>query len=63
MNTLKYTSVLFQYMGKKIKIRKSGNSLIMTVPSSVAELFNLAEGSVVEIEAMGIDSFRVQCRQ
>lgn len=62
MNTLKYTSVLFLYMGKKIKIRKSGNSLVMTVPSSLAELFNLVEGSMVEIEAMGIDSFRVQCR-
>lgn len=62
MNTLKYTSVLFQCMGKKIKIRKSGNSLVMTVPSALAELFNLVEGSVVEVEAMGIDSFRVQCR-
>ena len=49
-------------MGKKIKIRKSGNSLVMTVPSALAELFNLVEGSVVEVEAMGIDSFRVQCR-
>ena len=49
-------------MGKQIKIRKSGNSLIMTIPSSVAEMFNLSDGSMVEIEAMGADSFRVQCR-
>ena len=51
------------YMGKKIKIRRTGNSLVMTVPSSVAELFGPEEEIVVEIEAMGTDSFRVQCRQ
>jgi len=62
VDTFKYTSVLFQYMGKKIKIRKSGNSLIMTLPSSIAEMFGLEEGGMVELEAMGIDSFRVQCR-
>ena len=60
--TLKPTYVLLLYMGKQIKVRKSGNSLVMTIPSSIAEMFNLSDGSVVEIEAQGIDSFRVRCR-
>ena len=60
--TLKYIYVLLLYMGKQIKVRKSGNSLVMTIPSSIAEMFNLLDGSVVEIEAQGIDSFRVRCR-
>lgn len=62
VHTLKYTYVLLLYVGKQIKVRKSGNSLVMTIPSSIAEMFNLSDGSVVEIEAQGIDSFRVRCR-
>lgn len=62
VDTFKYTSVLLWYMGKQIKVRKSGNSLVMTIPSSIAEMFNLSDGSEVEIEAQGIDSFRVRCR-
>jgi antitoxin component of MazEF toxin-antitoxin module len=37
-------------MCKVIKLRKSGKSLIMTMPKSIAEMFNLKEGSQVEIE-------------
>ena len=62
MHTLICTDGLLLYMGKEIKVRKSGNSLVMTIPSSIAGMFNLSDGSVVEIEAQGIDSFRVRCR-
>ena len=47
-------------MGKEIKVRKSGNSLVMTIPKSIAELFDLHDGSTVDLEAQGIDSFRVR---
>ena len=37
-------------MGKRIKLRKSGRSLILTFPKSICDMFNLIEGSEVEIE-------------
>ena len=48
-------------MGKTIKIRRSGNSLVMTIPHAIAEMFDLQDGRGVELEAQGIDSFRVRC--
>ena len=35
---------------------------MVSIPESIAELFDLHDGSTVEIEAQGIDSFRVRCR-
>ncbi len=49
-------------MGKLVKFRKSGSSLIMTVPKDIADMFNLKDGSQVELEAMGTDSFRVKAK-
>lgn len=37
-------------MGKIVKLRKSGKSLIMTLPKSICDLFDLKESSQVEIE-------------
>jgi antitoxin component of MazEF toxin-antitoxin module len=34
----------------------------VTAPSSIAEMFNLLNGSTVEVEAQSIDSFQVRCR-
>jgi len=49
-------------MGKIVKVRKSGTSLIMTVTKEIAELFNIKEGTELELEAMGMDSFRVKVK-
>lgn len=49
-------------MSKTMKVRKSGNSLIMTIPRDIADLFNIQEGKELEIEAMGSDSFRVKVK-
>jgi antitoxin component of MazEF toxin-antitoxin module len=42
------------------KLRKAGNSLVLTIPSQLAEMCGLEEGQDVEIEAIGRDSLRVQ---
>ena len=50
-------------MGKLVKFRKSGSSRIMTVPKDIADMFSLNDGSQVELEAMGTDSFRVKAKE
>ena len=40
-------------MGLERKIRKAGNSVVVTLPSQLAELADLAEGDVVEFEYLG----------
>lgn len=37
-------------MGKVVKIRKSGKTLVIALPVEICELLNLKEGSKVEIE-------------
>jgi len=49
-------------MSKIMKVRKSGTSLIMTIPKDLADLFGIKEGKELEIEAMGNDSFRVKVK-
>ncbi len=49
-------------MGKIVKVRKSGTSLIITITKEIAELFNIKEGTELEIEPMGMASFRVKVK-
>lgn len=49
-------------MSKIIKVRKVGSSLVMTITKDIAELFKIKEGTELEIEPMGVDSFRVKVK-
>ncbi len=49
-------------MPKTMKIRKVGSSLVMTLTKDISELFKISEGTEVEIEPMGSDSFRVKVK-
>ncbi len=49
-------------MGKVVKLRKSGKSLIITMPKSIAEMFNLKEGSQVEIEPFTSNSMQIKVK-
>ena len=49
-------------MAKTMTVRKTGTSLIMTIPKDIADLFNIKEGKELEIEAQGVDSFRVKVK-
>ena len=37
-------------MGKKITVRKSGNSFIITLPKSYCEMIGIGEGSILDCE-------------
>ncbi len=37
-------------IGKVVKLRKSGDSLIITMPKQIAEMFDLKEDSEVELK-------------
>ncbi len=47
-------------MGKVVKLRKSGRSLIMTFPKSICDMFGLQEGSDVEITPYMTDAVIVK---
>ena len=47
-------------MGKKITVRKSGNSFIMTLPKSYCEMIGIGEGSVLDCEPMTKDSLIIK---
>ncbi len=49
-------------MSKTMKVRKVGTSLVMTIQKDIAELFKIKEGSELELEPMGMDSFRVKVK-
>ena len=49
-------------MSKIMRVRKSGTSLIMTIPKYIAELFKINEGTEVEIDVMGSDSLRLKVK-
>lgn len=49
-------------MGKVVKLRKSGKSLIITIPMAIAEMFNLKEGSLVEIEPFTSNSMQLKVK-
>jgi hypothetical protein len=37
-------------MGKVVKLRKSGKSQVITVLKAICDMFNIQEGSPIEIE-------------
>jgi antitoxin component of MazEF toxin-antitoxin module len=49
-------------MGKIIKLRKSGKSLIITIPMAICQMFNLKEGSQVEIEPFTSNSMQLKVK-
>lgn len=49
-------------MGKVVKLRKSGKSLIITIPMAICEMFNLKEGSQVEIEPFTSNSMQLKVK-
>lgn len=49
-------------MGKTVTVRKSGSSLVMTIPSDIAEMFNIKEGSQVEIEPFTSNSIQLKIK-
>ncbi len=49
-------------MGKVVKLRKSGKSLIITIPMAICEMFGLKEGSLVEIEPFTSNSMQLKVK-
>jgi antitoxin component of MazEF toxin-antitoxin module len=47
-------------MGKKIKARKSGSSLILTIPADIAELMGIIAGTELEISPFRTDSLELR---
>lgn len=47
-------------MGKVVKLRKSGKSLIITLPRAICDMFGLKEGSQVEIEPFTSNSMQLK---
>ncbi len=47
-------------MGKIVILRKSGNSLILTVPKSICELYSLNDGSPLELEPFTKDTLQLK---
>lgn len=47
-------------MGKEVTVKKDGNSLKITFPAQIAEMYNIGVGSRLEMDPMGSDSFRVR---
>ncbi len=45
------------------KIRRAGHSVVVTLPSQLAELAGLGEGDVVEFEYLGRGALRIAKRQ
>ncbi len=45
--------------GLQRKIRKAGHSVVVTLPSQLAELADLGEGDIVEFEYLGRGALRI----
>ena len=41
------------------KLRKVSHTLVLTIPSQIAQMCGLEVGTVVEVEAIGRDALRV----
>ena len=50
-------------MGLHRKIRRGGHSVVVTLPSQLAELVDLTEGDVVEFEYLGRGALRITKRE
>jgi antitoxin component of MazEF toxin-antitoxin module len=49
-------------MGKIVKLRRSGKSLVITVPKAICDMFNIKEGSQVEIEPFTSNSMQLKVK-
>ncbi len=49
-------------MGLQRKIRRAGHSIVVTLPSQLAEMADLAEGDIVEFEYLGRGALRIENR-
>lgn len=49
-------------MGKVVKLRKSGKSLIITLPKAICDMFDLKEGSLVELEPFTTNSMQLKVK-
>ena len=47
-------------MPLKRKVRKTGESLAITMPSQIAELHDIHEGDYVEFTPIGTEEFRIK---
>ena len=47
-------------MGKKITVRKSGNSFIITLPKSYCEMIGIRDGSILDCEPFTKDSLIIK---
>jgi len=47
-------------MALKCKVRKTGESLAVTLPSQIAELHDICEGDYVEFTPIGTGEFRIK---
>ncbi len=47
-------------MGLQRKIRRAGHSVVVTLPSQLAELADLSEGDIVEFEYLGRGALRIE---
>ncbi|MFQ5552814.1 MAG: AbrB/MazE/SpoVT family DNA-binding domain-containing protein [Thermoplasmata archaeon] len=47
-------------MGLQRKIRKAGHSIVVTLPSQLAELTDLSEGDAVVFEYLGRGALRIE---
>ncbi len=50
-------------MGLQRKIRRAGHSVVVTLPSQLAELADLEEGDIVEFEYLGRGALRIAKRE
>lgn len=50
-------------MAKTIKVRKTGNSLVITIPSDIAGLYGISKGSELEISPFTSDSLQLKIKK
>ena len=50
-------------MGLSRKVRRAGHSVVVIVPSQLAELAGLEEGDVVEFDYLGRGALRIEKRE
>jgi hypothetical protein len=48
------------HMGKQVKLRRVGGSLVLTLPRAIAEYLGFAEGDYLELEPIGPSEIRVR---
>jgi len=47
------------YVGRKVKLRRVGSSLVVTIPKDIADGLNWQEGDTIEITITGVRSVQL----